>query len=220
MQQAAMYVCTSACSIYPSPPGPPPTPRHLSPSRFPCLSLTLSHTHSCTRSQLCTHLYTHTNGVCDVDRALCILTTSHSAYWLHHTLRTDISIHVRQPVRRVLCLHHINQPCPCIHQWVMSLFTSKRISVYMTYESDASVYRSISPYTLRQCMCMTWSVHTWDMTHSYHENDFLICVTPLFQQWVRGVQATLHPEAIQGEVTPGRHSQKSARYSVYWINSL
>ena len=134
---------------------------------------------------------------------------------VHALSYVHISIHIRQRVRRVLCLHHIHQPCPCIHQWVMSLFTSKRISVYMTYESDASVYRSISPYTLSQCMCMTWSVHTWDMTHSYDEIDFFICVTPLFQQWVRGVQATLHLEAIQGEVTPGRHSQKSARYSIY-----
>jgi len=38
-----------------------------------------------------------------------------------------------------------------------------------------------------------------------------MCDTTLPQR-VRGVQSTLHHEAIQGKVTPGRHSQKSARY--------
>jgi len=203
MQQAAMYVCTSACSIYPSPPAPPPTPPHLSPWRFPCLSLALSHTHSCTRSQLCTHLYTHTtastqsalstshtppmslytsishvslyiNASClyirewgmslyiskshvfyimsPVSCTANLISATHTAthstathtathstatHTATHCSRDEIrctwdSVHIRQPVRRVLCLHHIHQSCPCVYQWVISLNTSaSHVPVYM-----------------------------------------------------------------------------------------
>jgi len=45
--------------------------------------------------------------------------------------------------------------------------------LYTSHTPVISLDTSMSPYTLRQCMCMTWSVHMWDMTHSYHESDFL-----------------------------------------------
>jgi len=157
---------------------------------------------------------------------------------VHAFSHVHISIRIRQRVRRVLCIHHIHQSCLCIHQWVMSLCTMSRVSIYnesrlythttastpsALYTSHTRVmsfYTSMSPYTLRPLMCMTSIVHTREITHSYDGIDWFICAPPLCAQWVRGVQATLLLEAIQEKVQPGRYSQKSACFWIYYITSL
>ena len=178
-----MYLCTSALSIYPSPPAPFPLLFiFLSPSRCPCLSLALSRTHSCTCSQLCTHLYTHTNGVCDVDRALCILTTSHSAYWLHHTLRTDYI---------TLCVLTTS------HSAYWHLYTrttaSTQSALSTSYKPAMSLYTSMShvPVYVKENFCIhdirEWcfciqkhqplhleAMHVYDMKRSYVRHDSFI----------------------------------------------
>jgi len=73
---------------------------------------------------------------------------------VHALSYVHVSICVRQRIRRVLCVHHIHQPCPCIHQCVMSLYTSmSHVRVYVNEscllckESCLYVHRISSRYT-------------------------------------------------------------------------
>ena len=73
---------------------------------------------------------------------------------VHALSYVHVSICLRQRIRRVLCVHHIHQPCPCIHQCVMSLYTSmSHVRVYVNEscllckESCLYVHRISSLYT-------------------------------------------------------------------------
>jgi len=146
-----------------------------------------SHVRTYNELRLCTHTTASTQSALytSQSRVMSLYT------WMSHvSIYNESRLYTYDSEYAELYLHHVHESCLCIHQWAPT-------------------------YTLSQFMCMTSSVHTWDMTHSYDENELLICVTPLFPQWVHRVQATLHLEAIQGQVKPGRPSQKSARYSIY-----